>query len=79
MLYVDVETLDVDAKVLDKNPTDVIGIVFALAGAIISAWITILARQLNTVNFSVQLFWGSVGGVVISTVALLVNHHSVQG
>lgn len=76
MFYFDVETLDVNH---DKNPTDVIGIVFALAGAIISAWITILARQLNTVNFSVQLFWGSVGGVVISTVALLVNHHSVQG
>ena len=78
MLYVDVETLDVDAKVLDKNPTDVVGIVFALAGAILSAWITILARQLNTVNFCVQLIWGSVGGVIISIVALLSNN-SLQG
>ena len=76
MFYADVDTLE--AEVADKNPTDVIGIVFALAGAIVSAWITILARQLNTVNFCVQLFWGSVGGVVISTAAL-VSNTSVQG
>ena len=78
MFYVGVETLDVATEVSDKKPTDVIGIVFALAGAILSAWITILARQLNTVNFCVQLIWGSVGGVIISTVAL-VSNNSLQG
>ena len=76
MLYVG--TLELANDVSNKNPTDVIGIVFALAGAILSAWITILARQLNTVNFCVQLIWGSVGGVVISTVAV-VSNNSLQG
>ena len=78
MLYVGVEALDGKPLVLDKNPTDVVGIVFALAGAILSAWITILARQLNTVNFCVQLIWGSVGGLIISILALLSNN-SLQG
>ena len=73
MFYLDVDTLD-----HDKSPTDLIGILFALAGAIFSAWITILARQLNTVNFCVQLFWGSVGGVVISAAAL-VSTNSDEG
>ena len=78
MFYAGVETLDVDDEVSDKNPADVIGIVCALVGAVLSAWITILARQLNTVNFCVQLIWGSVGGVIISTVAL-VSTNSMQG
>ena len=78
MFYAGLETRDVDAEVSDKNPADVIGIVCALAGAVLSAWITILARQLNTVNFSVQLIWGSVGGVIISLVAL-VSTNSIQG
>ena len=78
LFYDGVESLEVDDKVSEKNPTDVIGILCALAGAILSAWITILARQLNTVNFCVQLIWGSVGGVTLSIVALL-SSNSVPG
>ena len=78
MFYVGAETLEVEDELSEKNPTDVIGILCALVGAILSAWITILARQLNTVNFSVQLIWGSVGGVIISLLALVFSN-SVQG
>ena len=63
---------------VSHRSTDFIGIGFALAGSIFSSWITILSRQLNTVHFSVQLIWGSIGGVLISVVALL-SDNSVPG
>merc|ERR1719369_2010852 len=54
----------------EKSSTDVLGIVFALGSSMLSAWVTILARQVNHIHYSVQVFWGAVGGVTISVIGM---------
>jgi len=53
-----------------KTNADVLGVVFALTGAILSAWVTILARQVNHVHFSVQVLWSSLSGMTISLMGM---------
>jgi len=54
---------------------DYLGIIFALAGSALSAWVTIIAnylcRQLRHVHFSIQVFWFSLGGEIISLLGML--------
>jgi len=50
---------------------DYLGIMFALAGSALSAWVTIIARQLRHVHFSIQVFWFSLGGEIISLLGML--------
>ena len=38
----------------------------AVVLAVLSAWVTILARQVNHIHFSVQILWFSLSGVIIS-------------
>lgn len=51
---------------------DYLGIMFALAGSALSAWVTIIARQLRHVHFSIQVFWFSLGGEIISLLGMLI-------
>jgi len=55
----------------EEQGIDYLGIMFALAGSALSAWVTIIARQLRHVHFSVQVFWFSLGGEVISLLGML--------
>jgi len=54
-----------------KKSADPLGIAFALTGALLSAWIAILARQISHIHFSVQVFWFSIGGLAVSLVGML--------
>ena len=60
-------TIDASENPVEKKTNaDVLGVVFALTGAVLSAWVTILARQVNHIHFSVQILWFSLSGVITS-------------
>merc|ERR1719195_1351324 len=58
-------------KIERSKSTDILGIVFALAGAVISALVTILLRQVSHLHFSIQVFWFSIGGMMVSLAGML--------
>ena len=58
-------------KITQKKTTDLLGIVLALIGAILSALITILVRQISHLPLAVQMFWFAIGGLVVATIGML--------
>ena len=60
-------TIDASENPVEKKTNaDVLGVVFALTGAVLSAWVTILVRQVNHIHFSVQILWFYLSGVITS-------------
>jgi len=53
-----------------KEPYDLIGLGFALAVPILSAWIAIITREARHVHYSVLVFWFAVGGLFISVIGI---------
>jgi len=67
---VTITTTTPSAQLEQKPSVDILGIVFALTGSALSAWVTIIARQLSHIHFSVQVFWFSLGGEIISLLGM---------
>lgn len=62
-------TSDENSPVM-KEPYDLVGLGFALAVPIISAWIAIITREARHVHYSVLVFWFAVGGLIISIIGM---------
>jgi len=60
---------DDDGPVM-KQAYDLVGLGFALAVPITSAWIAIITREARHVHYSVLVFWFGVGGLAISTMGM---------
>ena len=54
-----------------KNSTDVLGVILTLAGAILSALVTITVKQISHLPLAVQLFWFALGSLTISTAGMV--------
>ena len=53
-----------------KAPYDLVGLGFALAVPLLSAWVSIITRELRHLHYSVLVFWFAVGGLAISVVGV---------
>ena len=58
-----------DCKV--KEPYDMVGLGFALAVPFLSAWMSIITRELRHIHYSVLVFWFAIGGLVTSSLGIL--------
>ena len=54
-----------------KNSTDALGVVLTLTGAVLSALVTIIVKQISHLPLAVQLFWFALGSLTISTAGML--------
>ena len=54
-----------------KQPYDMVGLGFALAVPFLSAWVSIITRELRHIHYSVLVFWFAVGGLIISIIGIL--------